>query len=196
MICTPAWSGLVDSNTLNRNTRLMAAVNFPNRFLASIILGAGLLALFNFSTNAKPKRLVCFSETGQAAALYWSEQAAMNRAYGRIDKANQMEQTAAFCEGSTYSRSVAITFEESKSLQLYDSNAEFQMHTLCGLEGGDVEPARINREQNSYVVSYYHEAFRTMRYFHIDSKKLLAGFGNSRDFQCEFESYGVSDGLI
>ena len=72
--------------------------------------------LLTVTAEAAPKRLICEAETGKAAARYWSEQAARNRAYGKTKQAEQMERTAAFCEDAAFSRQIAIHFDDTDTL--------------------------------------------------------------------------------
>ena len=184
----------VDSPRLNGNTAEMRLTTLINQGSCTLVY----LLVFGFTNPAvaAPKRLVCQSETGQAAARYWSEQAERNRAYGQIDKANQMEQTAAFCERSAFSRKIIITFDDQTLNRSQEQQADFEMLTLCGLEGGETMPARILWRDHQYQISYYHAFYRTMRYFNVDASNLRGGFVDQRDFNCQFQSYGVSEGML
>ena len=147
------------------------------------------------SADAAPRRLACLSEAGETSARYWSEQAKNNRNFGNFDKANQFEQNAAYCEASEYGRKVVVTFDTGSSATDIQS-ADFQLYTICGFEGGHIIPAKIYQDNETYTVSYYHNYYRMMRYFHIDRDSLAAGFVDQRDFQCRFESYDLSDKLL
>ena len=131
-------------------------------------------ALIVVGADAAPRRLACLSETGQSSARYWSEQAKNNRNFGNFDKANQFEQNAAYCEASEYGRKVVVTFDAGPNAVDIQS-ADFQLYTICGFEGGDIIPAKINMAEDTYTVSYYHNYYRMMRYFHIDRDSLGRG---------------------
>lgn len=152
--------------------------------------------LLTVTAEAAPKRLICEAETGKAAARYWSEQAARNRAYGKTKQAEQMEQTAVFCEDAAFSRQIAIHFDDTDTLLGTEQLADFEMQTLCGLERGESLPAKIKINGSGYQVSFYQVTHKVMRYFNIDRSTLHGGFVDQRDFRCKFESYAVSDGLF
>lgn len=176
------------------NTLLMV-YTMPYKHTRRRLLTLATALLVVVSADAAPRRMACLSETGDSSARYWSEQAKNNRHFGNFDKANQFEQNAAYCETSEYGRKVVVTFDAKPSavdIQL----ADFQLYTLCGLEGGDIVPAKITSNDETYTVSYYHNYYRMMRYFHIDRDSLTAGFVDQRDFQCRFESYDLSDKLL
>ena len=166
-----------------------------HQHIAQRLLALATALLVVVSADAAPRRLACLSEAGETSARYWSEQAKNNRNFGNIDKANQFEQNAAYCEASEYGRKVVVTFETGSSAA--DTQpADFQLYTICGLEGGHIIPAKIYQDNETYTVSYYHNYYRMMRYFHIDRDDLTAGFVDQRDFQCRFESYDLSDKLL
>ncbi|MGB1190955.1 MAG: hypothetical protein ACPG4A_12055 [Pseudomonadales bacterium] len=160
-----------------------------------LIIFLGFLS-FSHQGAAAPQRISCTSQTGEFSARYWSEQAKKNRAFGQNQKANQLEQNAAFCETSEFGRKVIITFDAELPNENEEISAEFQLYTLCGMEGGDVIPARISANQNELSVAYYHPRYRTMRYFQIERPSLKGGFVSQRDFQCQFKSFDVSDRLF
>ncbi len=159
------------------------------------LLPVATALLVGVPADAAPRRMACLSETGESSARYWSEQAKNNRNFGNLDKANQFEQNAAYCEASEYGRKVVVTFDAGPNAADIQS-ADFQLYTICGFEGGDIIPAKINMKEDTYTVSYYHNYYRMMRYFHIDRDSLAAGFVDQRDFQCRFESYDLSDKLL
>ena len=159
------------------------------------LLALATAMLVIVSADAAPRRMACLSETGESSARYWSEQAKNNRNFGNFAKANRFEQHAAHCEASEYGRKVVVTFDAGPSAADIQS-ADFQLYTICGLEGGDIVPAKITSNDETYTVSYYHNYHRMMRYFHIDRDSLTAGFVDQRDFQCRFESYDLSDKLL
>ena len=155
-----------------------------------------LLMLASFYLEAAPRRIACTSESGEASAIYWSEQAKKNRAFGQSDKADILETNAAYCEGSSFGRKVVVTLDTEVLDGETEHNADFQLYTLCGREGGDRIAARISSDIDQFTVSYYHTYYRMMRYFYIDSATLNGGFVDQRDFQCRYESYDVSDKLM
>lgn len=109
--------------------------------------------LLTVTAEAAPKRLICEAETGKAAARYWSEQAARNRAYGKTKQTEQMERTAAFCEDAAFSRQIAIHFDDTDTLLGTEQLADFEMQTLCGLERG--ESAGKNQNQRVRLPSVF-----------------------------------------
>ena len=62
------------------------------------LLPVATAMLIGVPADAAPRRMACLSETGESSARYWSEQAKNNRNFGNLDKANQFEQNAAYCE--------------------------------------------------------------------------------------------------
>lgn len=155
-----------------------------------------ICALCSQQLDAAPKRLSCISQTGENSKQYWSQQAAKNRAFGQTEKATQLEIRASYCEASKYGRKVVITFDEAEKINDAEQPAEFQIYTLCGMEGGEIIPARIKVDGGRLGIAYYHPSLHLMRYFNIDQSSLKGGFRDQSDFQCRHESYDLSDKLL
>ncbi len=107
-----------------------------------------------------------------------------------------MEQNAAFCESSEFGRKVVVTFNAELPIENEEISAEFQLFTICGKEGGEVRPAKISVIQDELSIAYYHQFYRTMRYFQVERSSLKAGFVDQRDFRCQIESFDVSDRMF